>query len=40
VTNDIVPTAHADGQPRSSVRHGCALRQLANPNEIIEVPGG
>jgi len=41
VTNDIAmtlrtPTKEAD---ELKVRFGCALRQLADPNDIIEVPG-
>src|SRR5581483_5852576 len=41
VTNDIAmtlgtPTKEAE---ELKLRHGCALRQLANPNEMIEVPG-
>src|SRR3990167_4065064 len=41
VTNDIAmalrtPTAEAES---IKIRHGVALRQLADPNEMIEVPG-
>ena len=41
ITNDIAmalrtPTADAE---EIKIRHGCALRQLADPNEMIEVPG-
>lgn len=41
VTNDIAvalrtPTKHAEAIKR---KHACALRQLANPDEMIEVPG-
>jgi cell division protein FtsA len=41
VTNDIAmtlrtPTKEAE---EMKLRHGCALRQLADPNDIIEVPG-
>ncbi len=41
VTNDIAmalrtPTKEAE---ELKVRHGCALRQLADPTEIVEVPG-
>jgi cell division protein FtsA len=41
ITNDIAmalrtPTAEAE---QIKVRHGVALRQLADPNEMIEVPG-
>jgi len=41
ITNDIAmalrtPTAEAEG---IKTRHGVALRQLADPNEMIEVPG-
>src|SRR3989344_8441020 len=41
ITNDIAmalrtPTAEAEA---IKVRHGVALRQLADPNEMIEVPG-
>ncbi len=41
VTNDIAmtlrtPTKEAE---EMKVRHGCALRQLADPGDVIEVPG-
>lgn len=41
ITNDIAmalrtPTAEAE---EIKVRHGCALRQLADPHEMVEVPG-
>src|SRR5512134_3066664 len=41
VTNDIAmalrtPTPEAE---LIKIRHGCALRQLANPDEMIDVPG-
>jgi len=41
VTNDIAmtlrtPTKEAE---EMKLRHGCALRQLADPNDVIEVPG-
>jgi cell division protein FtsA len=41
VTNDIAmalrtPTTEAE---LIKIRHGCALRQLANPDEMIDVPG-
>jgi cell division protein FtsA len=41
VTNDIAmalrtPTTEAE---LIKIRHGCALRQLASPDELIEVPG-
>jgi cell division protein FtsA len=41
ITNDIAmalrtPTAEAEN---IKIRHGVALRQLADPNEMIEVPG-
>ena len=41
ITNDIAmalrtPTKDAE---EIKMRHGCALRQLADPNEMIEVPG-
>src|SRR5438552_3600369 len=41
VTNDIAMTLRTPTKEAEElkVRHGCALRQLANPNEIIEVPG-
>ncbi len=41
ITNDIAmalrtPTAEAE---EIKTRHGCALRQLADPHEMVEVPG-
>ena len=41
VTNDIAMTLRTPTKEAEELklRHGCALRQLANPNEIIEVPG-
>ncbi len=41
ITNDIAmalrtPTAEAE---ELKIRHGCALRQLADPGQMIEVPG-
>src|SRR6478609_1056221 len=41
VTNDIAMTLRTPTKEAEElkVRHGCALRQLADPNEIIEVPG-
>jgi cell division protein FtsA len=41
VTNDIAMTLRTPTKEAEElkVRHGCALRQLANPNDIIEVPG-
>src|ERR1700688_939062 len=41
ITNDIAmalrtPTAEAEDL---KIRHGCALRQLADPGQMIEVPG-
>jgi cell division protein FtsA len=41
VTNDVAvafrtPTASAED---IKIKHGCALRQLADPREIVEVPG-
>ena len=41
ITNDIAmalrtPTKEAE---ELKIRYGCALRQLADPNDIIEVPG-
>jgi cell division protein FtsA len=41
ITNDIAmalrtPTAEAE---EIKIRHGCALRQLADPHEMVEVPG-
>ena len=41
VTNDIAMTLRTPTKEAEElkVRHGCALRQLANPNEVIEVPG-
>ena len=41
MTNDIAMTLRTPTKEAEElkVRHGCALRQLANPNEIIEVPG-
>jgi len=41
VTNDIAMTLRTPTKEAEELklRHGCALRQLANPNEMIEVPG-
>ncbi|MEP6943138.1 MAG: cell division protein FtsA [Betaproteobacteria bacterium] len=41
VTNDIAMTLRTPTKEAEElkVRHGCALRQLADPNDIIEVPG-
>src|SRR5262244_1137433 len=41
VTNDIAMTLRTPTKEAEELklRHGCALRQLANPNDIIEVPG-
>jgi len=41
VTNDIAMTLRTPTKEAEElkVRYGCALRQLADPNEIIEVPG-
>ena len=41
VTNDIAMTLRTPTKEAEElkVRHGCALRQLADKNEIIEVPG-
>ena len=41
VTNDIAMTLRTPTKDAEElkVRYGCALRQLADPNEIIEVPG-
>jgi cell division protein FtsA len=41
VTNDIAMTLRTPTKEAEElkVRHGCALRQLADPNEIVEVPG-
>ena len=41
ITNDVAvafrtPTASAE---EIKIKHGCALRQLADPREIVEVPG-
>src|SRR5215468_4435412 len=40
VTNDIAMTLRTPTKDAEElkVRHGCALRQLADPNDIIEVP--
>jgi cell division protein FtsA len=41
VTNDIAMTLRTPTKDAEElkVRHGCALRQLADPNDVIEVPG-
>jgi len=41
VTNDIAMTLRTPTKEAEElkVRHGCALRQLADPGEIVEVPG-
>ena len=41
VTNDIAMTLRTPTKDAEELklRHGCALRQLANPNDVIEVPG-
>src|SRR5437763_12058742 len=41
VTNDIAMTLRTPTKEAEELklRHGCALRQLADPNDIIEVPG-
>src|SRR5260221_5996054 len=41
-TNDIAMTLRTPTKEAEElkIRHGCALRQLADPNDIIEVPGG
>ena len=41
VTNDIAMTLRTPTKEAEElkVRHGCALRQLADPTEIVEVPG-
>jgi len=41
VTNDIAMTLRTPTKDAEelTLRHGCALRQLANPNDVIEVPG-
>ena len=41
ITNDIAMTLRTPTKEAEElkVRHGCALRQLADPNDIIEVPG-
>jgi cell division protein FtsA len=41
VTNDIAMTLRTPTKEAEELklRHGCALRQLANSNEMIEVPG-
>jgi hypothetical protein len=41
VTNDIAMTLRTPTKEAEElkVRNGCALRQLADPNDIIEVPG-
>ena len=41
VTNDVAMTLRTPTKDAEElkVRHGCALRQLADPNDIIEVPG-
>jgi cell division protein FtsA len=41
ITNDIAMTLRTPTKEAEELklRHGCALRQLANPNDIVEVPG-
>ena len=41
MTNDIAMTLRTPTKEAEElkIRHGCALRQLADPNDIIEVPG-
>lgn len=41
VTNDIAMTLHTPTKEAEELklRYGCALRQLADPNDVIEVPG-
>ena len=41
VTNDIAMTLRTQTKEAEELklRYGCALRQLADPNEVIEVPG-
>ena len=41
VTNDIAMTLRTPTKEAEElkIRHGCALRQLANANDIVEVPG-
>ncbi len=41
VTNDIAMTLRTPTKEAEELklRHGCALRQLADPNDVIEVPG-
>src|SRR5882724_9136765 len=41
ITNDIAMTLRTPTKEAEElkIRHGCALRQLADPNDIIEVPG-
>jgi cell division protein FtsA len=41
ITNDIAMTLRTPTKEAEElkVRHGCALRQLANPNDVVEVPG-
>ena len=41
VTNDIAMTLRTPTKEAEElkIRYGCALRQLADPNDIIEVPG-
>jgi len=41
VTNDIAMTLRTPTKEAEELklRHGCALRQLANPDDVIEVPG-
>ncbi|MBE7521306.1 MAG: cell division protein FtsA [Burkholderiales bacterium] len=41
VTNDIAMTLRTPTKEAEElkVRHGCALRQLADPNDVVEVPG-
>jgi cell division protein FtsA len=41
ITNDIAMTLRTPTKEAEELklRHGCALRQLANPNDVVEVPG-
>jgi cell division protein FtsA len=41
ITNDIAMTLRTPTKEAEELklRHGCALRQLANANEVVEVPG-
>ena len=41
ITNDIAMALRTPTKDAEDIKmsHGCALRQLASPNDVIEVPG-